>query len=102
MGETRADNQRDALFISTAAAAAACLAMRSIACWRVAACWSVSGASGMGGIGGKTVGVVVEEVDGKSGCGAGQGGLVGREQGLSCAVCGGVEVVFDVAGEIER
>ena len=48
--------------------------MRSIACWRVAACWSVSGASGIGGIGGKTVGVVVEEVDGKSGCGAGQGG----------------------------
>ena len=57
----------------------------------------------MGGIGGKTVGVVVEEVDGKSGCGAGQGGdWSGREQGLSCAVCGGVEVVLDVAGEVER
>ena len=44
----------------------------------------------------------LKKVDGKSGCGAGQGGLVGREQGLSCAVCGGVEVVLDVAGEIER
>ena len=60
--ETLAFGQRDA--ISTAAAAAACLAMRSMASWRVAACWSVNGVSGIGGIGGKTVVVVVDEVGG--------------------------------------
>ena len=74
LGETEAVNQRDALFISMAAAPAACRAMRSIACCKVAARWSVSCASGIGGTGGKTVGVVEEGVDGKSGCGAGQGG----------------------------
>ena len=74
LGEAEAVNQRDALFISIAAAAAACRAIRSIACCKVAACWSVNCASGIGGTGGKTVGVVEEEVDGKSGCGAGQGG----------------------------
>ena len=47
-----------------AAAAAACLAMRNIASWRVAACWSVKGASGIGGTGGKTVAVFVVAVDG--------------------------------------
>ena len=40
------------------------LAMRSMASWRVAACWSVNEVSGIGGIGGKTVVVVVEEVGG--------------------------------------
>ena len=60
LGETEAVNQRDARFISIAAAAAACRAMRSIACCRVAACWSVNCASGIGGTGGKMVGVVEE------------------------------------------